>query len=283
MTDPGLNAIKRKSIGNIFSFLSDGSEKSRSELSGLTGMSLMTIGKAAELLESSAVIVQRKDTSNAAGRKSLLCSLDMKRRIIVIDSARAIYTLDLMKNLTGCFLIGGAEPLGETLCEPKVCADSFEAMLSALEECGGEPFGIGQITHPGEEPFCDQLTPDIIENEITASAMGFAAESSSIYFKLNALLEPIGAAVILDKKPYRGREAEAGRLAPGSDIDEALRIAEFFAPESIRFELPNALRDDSRLEKLKRSRAELVFNGAAISGMAELLIMQGLDRICQVI
>lgn len=288
MTEPGLAVIKRKSVGNLFEALSNGIGQTRISISKATGMSLMTIGKGVELLEEADALILRKDETSSAGRKSMICQINDRRRLLVIYSDRAVFTLDLMKKIRSCRLIGDFEPGEELFIEREgfefeKCDDIFAAMLSALGDCGGEPIGIGQIKRSGERSGLSGIIPDAVENEITASAFGASREASSIYFKLGKQLEPIGSAIIIDRKHYRGANLRAGELCEGDGIAEALKAAAFLAPEAVRFEIDPHLADDPRLESIEKSGAELITQSRCVYGMAGLLISHWLDKICGVV
>ena len=81
----------------LFEAIAEAGKINRSELSGLTGFSLMTVGKAVERLASAGIISEEKMSSGSVGRKFGVCSLTQTAGMILIDIDREIkaYALDI--------------------------------------------------------------------------------------------------------------------------------------------------------------------------------------------
>ncbi|MHB1152015.1 MAG: winged helix-turn-helix transcriptional regulator [Eubacteriales bacterium] len=85
MEKSAFSTIKYDSIKKILKLISNQEKISRSEIAAETGLSLMTVGKAADALLDSDIIIQSKETRSAAGRKAGLINLNPLYFCIILD------------------------------------------------------------------------------------------------------------------------------------------------------------------------------------------------------
>ncbi len=85
MEKSSFSTIKYDSITEILNLIINQEKISRSEIAAETGLSLMTVGKAADALLNSGIIIQSKETRSAAGRKTELINLNPLYFSIILD------------------------------------------------------------------------------------------------------------------------------------------------------------------------------------------------------
>lgn len=80
------SSIKNENVRAIFSEISSSAGVSRAEISERTGLSLMTVGKVADMLTKEGIVVQAKPATGNAGRRA---------GMLTVSDANFILTLDL--------------------------------------------------------------------------------------------------------------------------------------------------------------------------------------------
>lgn len=204
-----LDSIKRESLGRIFDVLARGGSYTRAELAAETELSLMTVGKIAELLTSHGALIQKKQTSESVGRKSAVCSLNPNLFMMVYDLSAQPCRLSVINIL--------AEVQGEYEFD-------FESMneVSAsafIEFAGrGELIGTALLISDADEEirerFCQLLgrRPELCELCDRASAVANAARFDagiSVHIRVGGDGE-IGGAIVDGGRLLGGGFGRAG-------------------------------------------------------------------------
>ena len=259
MREPGLAAIRRESMGKIFEVLSDGGLHSRVALAEGSGLSLMTVGKVIELLGSASLVIQKKEDTATAGRKSSLCSLDKSKSCVVIGES-SVFVVNLLGEVTRGIPFDG---------------DPGMTVMGAVLDLG-EPFGVGRIAYENA-PFVN-FPADITLDSLRASALGRFADSG-VYIRLSGDSSVQGAAIVIGGRLFEGARGLAGRRC--DTPEKVISAAEFLDPDEIVVELPEGVTGLCVPESVTAFTPE-EGRRAAAAGMAKLLVSRKLDLICNV-
>ncbi len=195
----------------VFEAVAEAGELSRARISDITGFSLVTVGKAVDLLSDCGIVTEYKETSGAPGRKSAICKLVNSSGMLIFDltgemSAR-LYDISL------------------SLCD-EYTADSLDELLTRGlvrfgELLGGELMGIGCVIPEKEaERYSSQIAeltgaqPEIITVSsrayATANATRFSYNGMAVFVRLN---EHIDGAVMYSGRLYTGAHGGAGDIS----------------------------------------------------------------------
>ena len=144
MNNISLRSIKYESIKAIFKSIADSEKISRAEISEITNLSLVTIGKIADALLELDIITQAKEIRSQAGRRAGMLSVNENKFALILDFTSYEFRYAVL-NLRLCMLekshyqyrndISFEENLGCFLAETKAAVDS----KYSLENC----FGVG--------------------------------------------------------------------------------------------------------------------------------------------
>ncbi len=188
-------------------------EISRAQLSSVTGFSQMTVGKAAELLDSCGIIIQHKRDGGTVGRKAGICSLDNSRGMLLFDLTRKKVAVRIV-NIS-------LEVKNEYISEfPELSEVFFDGFSKFIEIFGDGLLGIGCIVPKGKAGEYSQAVKDalgheaelIIEDDTAYSIAGqarFDASGVAMYLRLFADGK-ISGALMHDGTPYMGAHGKAG-------------------------------------------------------------------------
>lgn len=88
-------AIKIDGIRRIFDFIAHQDSVSRSSIADHTGLSLMTVGKAADVLLEQELILQTKSPQNHAGRRTGFLKTNENKYIVIINLAVSPYAVSV--------------------------------------------------------------------------------------------------------------------------------------------------------------------------------------------
>jgi len=88
-------AIKIDGIRRIFDFIAHQDSVSRSSIADHTGLSLMTVGKAADVLLEQELILQMKSPQNHAGRRTGFLKTNENKYIVIINLAVSPYAVSV--------------------------------------------------------------------------------------------------------------------------------------------------------------------------------------------
>ncbi len=103
MERASLYSIKRDSIKNIYSIISESDNISRLDISHKTSLSLMTVGKVVDSLLELGVIRQVKETRRTAGRKAGLVSANSDYYSVVLDISTKEFVMTVV-DVTLCLV-----------------------------------------------------------------------------------------------------------------------------------------------------------------------------------
>lgn len=95
MTNDILKSIKHSSIISIFNAIASGENTSRAQISTLTGLSLMTVGKIADSLIDLGIVTQDKQILSHAGRRAGVMNVNKNKYAIILDISAQPLTLTL--------------------------------------------------------------------------------------------------------------------------------------------------------------------------------------------
>lgn len=270
------NAIKRHNIGNIFDALRRG-ERTRSELSAETGLSLMTVGKLVDLLTDAGLTTQQKIRAASAGRSSLSCrTADRSMLVYDLSDGMSVSSVDILTNIKSKystdrenFALTAAEAffdaskngdlVGRALILPDKAPDEAARLFASLE--------------PNR--------PDAAITRTKAAALATCSdEPLSVFIAVSDALDVISGAVTADNQLLGGLFAQTdfARLGtPEAVIDAAEAL---LAPSIIRvWSSPEAA---EKLRGRLNSSAELKFltdPDLPLKGAAKLLISKRLDAL----
>lgn len=96
MEGVNLNTIKMENIRNVFHVAASAKNVSRAEIAGKTGLSLMTIGKIADMLCAANIATQKKLSQENAGRRANRLALNPDNCSIILDLTSRDFTLSVM-------------------------------------------------------------------------------------------------------------------------------------------------------------------------------------------
>ncbi len=88
--------IRRENTRAIFSAITEVKEISRADIAAKTGLSLMTVGKVADLLDALGIVRQEKDERVSAGRKARLITYNPYLHLLVLDLTSVNFTLRVL-------------------------------------------------------------------------------------------------------------------------------------------------------------------------------------------
>ena len=204
---------QNNSIMAVFEAVAEAGELSRAKISDITGFSLVSVGKAVDLLSKCGIVTQYKHTSGAVGRKSGICQLIKSNGMLIFDlvgtpTAR-LYDISL------------------TICEEYTGTELSAMMARGLihfgEVLGGELMGIGCVVSNSETEQYRMEISDIIGTSpeiIVASDRAYAAANAkrfdysgmAVFICLNADGSADGAIMYGDKL-YTGAHGRAGKMS----------------------------------------------------------------------
>ncbi len=149
MQATNLKTIKWESVKSIFSAITSEEQISRAEISQITGLSLVTVGKVADALLGMDMITQEKQVKGTAGRRAGLLAINKDKFVLTIDLSSRIFRfsvldlrLELLEKTRRCYeeSVSYEENLQCFLAE----AARYMAENYQFENC----FGIG-VSLPG--------------------------------------------------------------------------------------------------------------------------------------
>ncbi len=85
MQATNLKTIKWESVKSIFNAITGENQISRAEISQITGLSLVTVGKVADALLAVDMITQEKQIKGTAGRRAGLLTINKEKYVLIID------------------------------------------------------------------------------------------------------------------------------------------------------------------------------------------------------
>lgn len=195
----------------VFEAVTEAGELSRARISDITGFSLVTVGKAVDLLCECGIVTEYKQTSGTVGRKSGICKLINTSGMLIFDltgSPKArLYDISL------------------SLCDEFAGDTVYDMIAHGLmrfgELLGGELMGIGCVVPDGEaEEYIAQISdalgadPEIV----TVSSRAYAAANAK-RFNYNGmavfvrLCDGIDGAIMYGDRLYTGAHGGAGDLS----------------------------------------------------------------------
>ncbi len=92
----GLNTIKTESVRAVFSSIAKEKMLSRAAIAEATSLSLMTVGKVADLLLARGVLVQSVEAKASAGRRAGVLCLNPDKRFFVLDMSSRAFSFTVL-------------------------------------------------------------------------------------------------------------------------------------------------------------------------------------------
>lgn len=285
-----LEQIKNENFGLIFDLICDGKEYSRAEISEMTGISLMTVGKVTDSLLRSGIINEHKQQKDSAGRKSAIYSINQDRGILVYDLAslpHKILAVDLLMNVLAEAEFFGKEDLGEAAM----------SVYSAYAERGGSFSGSIAVLPDIRERMTDSesdligLTPDM-----SGGAYILSSISSLVGEKIRSELSLYVTKNRVFVVYCRGKSAEAsadlGGICKSDDPCEIVKALKYYKkllePASVRLyissgelrsEIEKTLFSDEILSDIKAEiLSNLSIEKTAVKGAIISMRKSVLDR-----
>ena len=270
------NAIKRDNIGNIFDALRHG-ERTRSELSAVTGLSLMTIGKTVDLLTDAGLTTQQKIRAASAGRSSLSCRIaDRAMLVYDLSDGMSVSSVDILTNIKSKY----------STDRENFALTAAEAFFDASKD--GDLIGRGLIL-PDKAPdeaarlfaALEPNRPDTTLTRTKAAALAACSdEPIGVFISVSDTLDVISGAVTADSQLLGGLFAKTdfARLgAPESVIDAAEAL---LSPAVIRVWSPPEAAEKLRGRLTSPAKLEFLTDpDLPIRGAAKLLISKRLDAL----
>ncbi len=204
---------QNNSLMAIFEAVAVAGELSRAKISDITGFSLVTVGKAVDLLSDCGIVTQYKHTSGSVGRKSGICKLIKSNGMLIFDLTEKptahLYDISL------------------AVCEEYTGTELSDMMARGLmgfgELLGGELMGIGCVIPNGETERYRAEIADVIGTSpeiIVASGRAYAAANAkrfdcsgmAVFVRLLADGTADGAIMHGDRL-YTGAHGVAGKMS----------------------------------------------------------------------
>ncbi len=206
---------EHRSLLSVFETVASCGEISRAQLSNMTGFSQVTVGKAADTLDSIGVITQYKQERGSVGRKSGICCLNNKLGMLLFEIA---------ENKTRVRICGISLDIVEETATIEPFCDSFIPGFSKFTEHFGDGLlGIGCVipdcTMDEYLPMVKDIlghAPELIIEEsrafAAANAFRFDANGFALYLRMHADGSFSGA-LLNNGKIYQGARGRAGEFS----------------------------------------------------------------------
>jgi len=206
---------EKNSVIAVLEAIAEHSEISRAALSELTGFSLMTVGKAVDELEKGGIIVQRKQSSGAVGRKMSVCNVKPDCGMLIYDFT------DENCRVRICDLV--LDVRGEYQSSAKALSDLMvEGFGYFFETFGGELIGIGAVVPDGQKNEMLPLITSALGNPsdlvieaknayVAANLRRFDAVGMSAFIRLFAN-NTADCSIVRDGFIYNGAHERAGSV-----------------------------------------------------------------------
>lgn len=234
----GLNTIKTESVRAVFSCIAREKEVSRAAIAEKTSLSLMTVGKVADLLLARDVLVQSVPAKAGAGRRAGVLCLHPDKRLVVLDISTCSFSFAVLNMAlevldTVEYTYNKAFDLAENISLFLKTVKIY--MLRNITE--GDAVGVGIMvsgtwsarddTVMGsrivgmEDVHVRHMTEDVlglpvtaVENSISSAttALSQYAEAGKVAFYLS-IGEVLKSALFVDGKLLQGRDGNAGNIA----------------------------------------------------------------------
>lgn len=272
MPEISLNDIKYENAKNVFRILRAGKNFSRAEISNVCGLSLMTVGKIIELLDSVGLIIQHKSDGKNVGRKSYICSVNTERRMMIFDfsNAQKLYSVDMMNNIRADYSLE---------------YDNFESVFAECffeSSSNGELIGIGLIL-PNKSPNealerfgkLSKVKPSVTLTNANACAVGVSENDGlSIFLFSNNGKNINGGAMVYNGKLISNCP-EFDNKTVGETYETINTVKKLFAPQSIKLCLKNNITD------ISPQNCEVIREGILpIIGISKLITDKYIENIC---
>lgn len=96
MTVMNLKTIKWESVKSIFGAIASAEQISRAQISEITGLSLVTVGKVADALLDMDMITQEKQIKVTAGRRAGLLAINKEKFVLVLDLSSRVFRFSVL-------------------------------------------------------------------------------------------------------------------------------------------------------------------------------------------
>lgn len=202
---------QNNSIMAVFEAVTEAGELSRARISDITGFSLVTVGKAVDLLCECGIVTEYKQTSGAVGRKSGICKLINTSGMLIFDltGTHTARLYDISLSLCDEFA-------GDTVCDMMA-----HGLMRFGELLGGEFMGIGCVVTDGEaEQYIEQISdalgapPEVVTVSSRAYAVANAKRFNYSGMAVFARLEDgVDGAIMYGDRLYTGTHGGAGDLS----------------------------------------------------------------------
>lgn len=273
MSEFDLSAIKLENTRNILNTLRQSERMSRSDISSLTGLSLMTVGKTVDLLCSVGILDQEKRSTGAAGRQSLFSSINTSRKMMRFDLSEKmkLCSVDILNNTEANYSL-----TWENI--EAICAECFFESAK-----NGELIGIGLIlpddtTDSVLERFNALALPqpDVISTYTNAAAFGaYKDERLAVFLSSSDGKYADHGSVILNRKLISTPQ----NSCLGTLEDSVELIQKLFSPDIIRI---CASSSTSALQSKPYENIEFIeISDQPCLGMASMLTDKYLAKLCR--
>ena len=96
MTVMNLKTIKWESVKSIFGAIASAEQISRAQISEITGLSLVTVGKVADALLDMDMITQEKQIKVTAGRRAGLLAINKEKFVLILDLSSRVFRFSVL-------------------------------------------------------------------------------------------------------------------------------------------------------------------------------------------
>lgn len=91
-----LKTIKWESVKSIFGAIAGAEQISRAQISAITGLSLVTVGKVADALLDMDIITQEKQVKVTAGRRAGLLTINKEKFVLILDLSSRVFRYSVL-------------------------------------------------------------------------------------------------------------------------------------------------------------------------------------------
>ena len=166
MSSFNLANIRLESVKSIFTAIAGSEQISRSEIAGITGLSLVTAGKIADALLDIGILKQQKQVKATAGRRAGLLTINTDKFALVLDLSKKNFVFSVLD-----LALTPLESVVHTYKNDRLYEDNLRDFLNDiadhvyrqfdLTDCFGFGVALPGVYHPDTDSVAASYIPEI--------------------------------------------------------------------------------------------------------------------------